>query len=210
MERTDRPGTITWADRRPVGPHLRYADRRSPRPLAGLPAVSYAARSLPCRDDFIGWDEAARRKRLERVVGNPRFLILPWVRVGNLASTGPVAGDAPPGGRLEGAPRLPPRCWWRPSSTRPGSTAPATGRRTGGTWARPRASGRRAPRKAFSCSRWTRTSGRSWSKGAGARRAGAAGGVGWTPGRTVGAADRRGGGGGSRLRPALATAPGVR
>ena len=60
---------------------------------------------------------------------------------------------------------------WRPSSTRPGSTAPATGRRTGGTWARPRASGRRARRKACSCSRWTRTSGRSWSKGAGARRA---------------------------------------
>ena len=72
--------------RRPVGPHLRYAivDRRGR--WLGCLLFSYAARSLPCRDDFIGWDEAARRKRLDRVVGNPRFLILPWVRVGNLAS----------------------------------------------------------------------------------------------------------------------------
>ena len=72
--------------RRPVGPHLRYAivDRRGR--WLGCLLFSYAARSLPCRDDFIGWDEAARRKRLDRVLGNPRFLILPWVRVGNLAS----------------------------------------------------------------------------------------------------------------------------
>lgn len=72
--------------RRPVGPHLRYAivDRRAR--WLGCLLFSYAARSLPCRDDFIGWNEAARRKRLDRVIGNPRFLIFPWVRVGNLAS----------------------------------------------------------------------------------------------------------------------------
>ena len=72
--------------RRPIGPHLRYAiaDRHG-RWLGGL-LFSYAARSLPCRDRFIGWDEAARRKRLDRVIGNTRFLIFPWVRVGNLAS----------------------------------------------------------------------------------------------------------------------------
>ena len=72
--------------RRPIGPHLRYAvvDRRGR--WLGCLLFSYAVRSLPCRDDFIGWDEAARRKRLDRVVGNGRFLILPWVRVGNLAS----------------------------------------------------------------------------------------------------------------------------
>ena len=72
--------------RRPVGPHLRYAIVDRGGRWLGCLLFSYAARSLPCRDDFIGWDEAARRKRLDRVVGNPRFLILPWVRVGNLAS----------------------------------------------------------------------------------------------------------------------------
>ena len=72
--------------RRPVGPHLRYAIVDCRGRWLGCLLFSYAARSLPCRDDFIGWDEAARRKRLDRVLGNPRFLILPWVRVGNLAS----------------------------------------------------------------------------------------------------------------------------
>jgi len=35
----------------------------------------------------IGWDEAARQRNLQRVVNNSRFLLLPWVRVRNLAST---------------------------------------------------------------------------------------------------------------------------
>ena len=85
MERTDRPADYLGYPS-PVGPHLRYAivDRRAR--WLGCLLFSYAARLLPCRDDFIGWDEAARRKRLDRVVGNPRFLILPWVRVANLAS----------------------------------------------------------------------------------------------------------------------------
>ncbi len=39
------------------------------------------------RDGWIGWDEATRRRNLQRVVNNRRFLILPWVRVRNLASS---------------------------------------------------------------------------------------------------------------------------
>ncbi len=72
--------------RRPLGPHLRYAliDRHG-RCLGAL-LFSYAARSVACRERFIGWDEAARRKRLDRVIANPRFLIFPWVRVQHLAS----------------------------------------------------------------------------------------------------------------------------
>ena len=72
--------------RRPLGPHLRYAliDRHG-RWLGAL-LFSYAARSVACRERFIGWDEAARRKRLDRVIANPRFLIFPWVRVKHLAS----------------------------------------------------------------------------------------------------------------------------
>ena len=94
--------------RRPVGPHLRYAIVDRGGRWLGCLLFSYAARSLPCRDDFIGWDEAARRKRLDRVVGNPP---LPDPAVGARRQPGvqgPVAGDAPAGGRLEGAPRLPP------------------------------------------------------------------------------------------------------
>jgi len=41
---------------------------------------------MAVRDRWIGWDEAKRRKNLQRVVNNSRFLILPWVRVKNLAS----------------------------------------------------------------------------------------------------------------------------
>ena len=35
---------------------------------------------------WIGWDDATRGRNLQRVVNNSRFLILPWVRVQNLAS----------------------------------------------------------------------------------------------------------------------------
>jgi hypothetical protein len=41
---------------------------------------------MAVRDRWIGWDEATRRDHLQRVVNNSRFLILPWVRVKNLAS----------------------------------------------------------------------------------------------------------------------------
>ena len=41
---------------------------------------------MPARDDWIGWNDKQREQRLHLVVQNSRFLILPWVRVGNLAS----------------------------------------------------------------------------------------------------------------------------
>jgi hypothetical protein len=41
---------------------------------------------MAVRDRWIGWDEATRRDHLQRMVNNSRFLILPWVRVKNLAS----------------------------------------------------------------------------------------------------------------------------
>ncbi len=44
------------------------------------------ARHLPARDGWIGWNGRQRERRLHLVVQNSRFLILPWVRVGNLAS----------------------------------------------------------------------------------------------------------------------------
>ena len=43
-------------------------------------------RGLEDRDSYIGWSPEARRARLHLVVGNPRFLVAPWVHVPHLAS----------------------------------------------------------------------------------------------------------------------------
>lgn len=53
-----------------------------------LGALSFSGASwcLKSRDGWIGWSEAARRANLQKVVCNSRFLILPTVRVPNLAS----------------------------------------------------------------------------------------------------------------------------
>ncbi|MDE0000879.1 MAG: IS4 family transposase [Rhodospirillaceae bacterium] len=72
--------------RRPVGPHLRYAIVDRDGRWLGCVLFQFAVPSLACRDDFIGWDAAARQRRLHLVLGNTRLLILPWVRVDNLVS----------------------------------------------------------------------------------------------------------------------------
>ncbi|HVR81793.1 MAG TPA: DUF4338 domain-containing protein, partial [Luteimonas sp.] len=69
----------------PVGEHLKYLVFTQGRPLACL-AWSSAPRHLGCRDRFIGWSVAARRKNIRFIAYNTRFLILPWVKVAHLAS----------------------------------------------------------------------------------------------------------------------------
>ena len=69
----------------PVGEHLKYLVFAQGRPLACL-AWSSAPRHLGCRDRFIGWSVAARRKNIRFIAYNTRFLILPWVKVAHLAS----------------------------------------------------------------------------------------------------------------------------
>ena len=51
-------------------------------------ALSFGASAWKCapRDTHIGWDASMRRSRLHLVVNNARFLILPDVKVPNLAS----------------------------------------------------------------------------------------------------------------------------
>jgi hypothetical protein len=68
------------------GAQLRYLIQ-SPRYgwLGGL-SFSAAAWRVGVRDRWIGWSEAARSQNLNQVVCNSRFLILPQVRVKNLAS----------------------------------------------------------------------------------------------------------------------------
>jgi hypothetical protein len=72
---------------RPVGEHLKYLvlSARMARPLAAL-AFSSAPRHLGPRDRFIGWSAESRRANIRLVAYNPRFLVLPWVRVPHLAS----------------------------------------------------------------------------------------------------------------------------
>lgn len=71
---------------RPVGEHLKYlVSTKDGRPVAAL-AFSSAPRHLGPRDRFIGWPAIFRRANIRLVVYNPRFLVLPWVRVPHLAS----------------------------------------------------------------------------------------------------------------------------
>ena len=69
----------------PIGRHLAYfVVGGSGQWLACLMFETSGA--LACRDEWVGWTQRQRDRRLELVVRNSRFLILPWVRVRNLAS----------------------------------------------------------------------------------------------------------------------------
>lgn len=69
----------------PVGESLKYIVYTGGRAIACF-AFSSAPRHIGCRDRFIGWSGDIRRKNLHLVAYNSRFLILPWVRIRNLAS----------------------------------------------------------------------------------------------------------------------------
>lgn len=68
-----------------VGSHLKYIAWAGDRPVGCLSWSSSVFR-IGCRDRFIGWSSTARSGNIRHVVNNSRFLILPWVRVKNLAS----------------------------------------------------------------------------------------------------------------------------
>lgn len=73
----------------PFGAQLRYLvwASRPTRVVVGCLQFSSPAWRMAARDQWIGWDDATRRRNLQRVVNNSRFLILPWVCVRNLASS---------------------------------------------------------------------------------------------------------------------------
>ncbi len=72
--------------RQPMGPYLGYLvlDRHE-RPLV-CQLFSPASRTLACRDAWVGWSKDEYKRHLHLVVGQTRFLVLPWVRVDHLAS----------------------------------------------------------------------------------------------------------------------------
>jgi SRSO17 transposase len=69
-----------------VGAHLTYLVYGRAGELLGALGWQSAVHHLGCRDRLLGWNAAQRARGLERVVNGVRFLVLPWVKVPNLAS----------------------------------------------------------------------------------------------------------------------------
>jgi SRSO17 transposase len=69
-----------------VGANLKYLVSGSEGERLGALGWQSAVQHLGCRDRLIGWNAAQRARWLDRVVNNVRFLLLPWVKVANLAS----------------------------------------------------------------------------------------------------------------------------
>ena len=68
-----------------LGHRLKYLAFINDRPIAAL-SFSAPALKLKSRDTFIGWSDAQRKKFLDNLACNSRFLIFPWVKIKNLAS----------------------------------------------------------------------------------------------------------------------------
>ena len=92
----DRPGFAAWQEwvaryhplgyRKPLGCYVAYFLRDCRERLLGCLLFDPAARRLPCRDEWIGWQDEPYHAHLQLVVRNAHFLLLPWVQVKNLAS----------------------------------------------------------------------------------------------------------------------------
>lgn len=71
--------------KRSVGESMGYAAFVGQELVALLDWGAAVLRCLP-RDQFVGWDEVTRERNLPLVVGNRRFLVLPWIQIPHLAS----------------------------------------------------------------------------------------------------------------------------
>jgi len=71
--------------RKPIGKQIKYFVY-SKENLLGSIGFADAVLKLNLRDKWIGWSIEQREKNLYLIINNSRFLILPWVRVRNLAS----------------------------------------------------------------------------------------------------------------------------
>lgn len=72
--------------RNTVGENLKYVIRSADGRLLGAVLFGSPAWKTKPRDTFIGWNARQRESGLWAITNNTRFLILPWVRVDNLAS----------------------------------------------------------------------------------------------------------------------------
>jgi len=72
----------------PFGAHLRYFVESAQLPGRYLACLQFSSPAwmMAPRDAWIGWSAEQRKRNLQFVVSNSRFLILPWVLVRGLAS----------------------------------------------------------------------------------------------------------------------------
>jgi len=68
-----------------IGHYLKYLIY-SEKKLLSCIGFADAVLKLNLRNKWIGWSQEQRQKKLHLVINNTRFLILPWVKVRNLAS----------------------------------------------------------------------------------------------------------------------------
>ncbi len=72
----------------PFGAQLRYfIQSGATHTLLGCFQFSSPAWMMMPRDQWISWDHEQRQRNLQKIVNNSRFLIFPWVKVKNLASS---------------------------------------------------------------------------------------------------------------------------
>lgn len=71
--------------KRMIGRRMKYLILRNGMVIGGI-SFNSASLKLRVRDEHIGWDATQREKYLGHVVNNNRFLILPWIKIKNLAS----------------------------------------------------------------------------------------------------------------------------
>jgi hypothetical protein len=80
-------GTYHYLGYRPsIGENVRYLIYVEGRILSCI-GFSASAWRVSCRDKYLEIEEKTREEKLRKIAGNDRFLILPWVKVTNLAST---------------------------------------------------------------------------------------------------------------------------
>ena len=72
----------------PFGAQLRYFIEAGKEPYHVLGCLQFSSpawKMLP-RDKWIQWNDEQRKRNLQKIINNSRFLIFPWVKVKNLAS----------------------------------------------------------------------------------------------------------------------------
>jgi len=69
-----------------VGENVQYLVRDALGRELAVMVFGAAAWKVAARDDFIGWSVAQRRRGLQGITNQQRFLILPWVQIRHLAS----------------------------------------------------------------------------------------------------------------------------
>lgn len=73
----------------PFGAQIRYfiESQKDGHKLLGCMQFSSPAWKMGARDSWIGWSDEQRRHNLQKIINNSRFLIFPWIRIKNLASS---------------------------------------------------------------------------------------------------------------------------